>query len=145
MPKFLFPLLLFSVSYVNQSRQLFRMSCHHNVCVCYMRLFHWVIPYNEWHFDVYKTIKFWAPKWIYKSCSFLANHLCWMKTFPQNCLYIWQNMYSENFVCQLQILRSIFCSIFLRRCKSLWIYYLFYGSSICCFALDISSWFFLEV
>ena len=138
MPEFLF-LLLFSIPYVNQSRQLPGMSWHHNICVCYMRLFHWVIPHTELHFGVCKTIKIRSPKWIYKSCSFLANHLCWTKTFPQNCLYMWRNMYAENFVCQFQSLRPIFSSIFLGRCKSLWIYHLFYGLKLCCLELDILS------
>ena len=109
---------LFSIPYAHQSRQMSWMSCGHKICVCYFRFFNFVIYYNYEKFGICKGIQFWSDKCVFKSCCFFASNLSWTKQFANSCLYMWQTMFFEGFVGQLQIIKSIFCSIDLGRRKS---------------------------
>ena len=129
---------LIPIPYTYEWRQLSWMSCDHKICVCYFRLFNFVICYNYEKFGFYKARQFWPKKCIIKSCCFFANHFSSTKMFPESCLYMWQTMSFESFVDQLQIIKSMFCSIFLiRKAEVTHTISFSDGLSICCLGLDI--------
>ena len=138
-PNSCFHYYFLSIPYTYQSRQLSWMSCDHKICVCYFRLFNFVICYKYEKFGICKAVQFWSDKCIFKSCCIFADHLPWTKTFPKSSLYMWQTMSFKRFVYHLQIIESIFCLITLGRHKSPILHPVFDGLSICCLALDILS------
>ena len=93
------------------------MSCDHKVCICYFRFLNFVICYTYKKLGIYKGIHFSSDKCITKSCCFFPNHLSSTRKFPESCL-TFDELSFESFVDQLQIIKSVFCSIDLGRCKS---------------------------
>ena len=80
----------------------------------YIILMRWFYNYlNFENFDIQKILQFWSGKCISKTCCFNAKHLAWIKKVPIKSLYIWQSMILESFVYYLQILTTLFLSIFL--------------------------------
>ena len=135
----------FSIPCVYQSRQLSWMICDYKICASYLRFYNWIKCSNYEKFGINKVRYFWSDKYVFKSCCFLVIHLSRMQTFPKNCLYMWQVVSPESFGYQLQIIKSIFYSIFWGRRKSPILFSFYYDLSICCFAHDILSWKFADL
>ena len=94
------------------------MNCDHKICVCYFRFLSFVICYNYEKLVIYKALQYWSGKCVFKSFCFFANHLSSTIKVAKCCLCMWQTMSFESFVDQLQIIKSIFCSIDLGSRKS---------------------------
>ena len=73
------------------------MSCDHKICVCYFRLFNFVICYNYEKFGFYKARQFWCENFIIKSCCFFANHFSSKESFVKF-------VYTCDKLCPLKVL-----------------------------------------
>ena len=113
-PNASFHYYFFPMPYICQSRHVSRLSHNRQTSVCYFRFFQWVVSFNNQNFDINRTSWVYSDIHILKACWFLANHFAWTKEFPQNCLYMWQFICPKRILYQLLIVKSMFCSFFLR-------------------------------